>query len=81
MDPSTIQERIEKALDICRPYLQADGGDIELMKIRDDGVVELKWLGTCVKCPLSPLTLRAGIERTIMHFAPEVRRVESVKPT
>ncbi len=78
MDQSTIQERIEKALSICRPYLQADGGDIELMKIRDDGIVELRWLGTCMKCPLSPLTLRAGIERTIMHWAPVVKRVEAI---
>ena len=77
MENSTnLQDRINKALEVCRPYLQADGGDIQLVNIKENGVVELRYEGTCVICPLSPLTLRAGIERTIMHWAPEVKRVE-----
>ncbi len=73
-----LQERIEQALEHCRPYLKADGGDIHLVNIKENGVVEVRYEGTCTICPLSPLTLRAGIERTIMHFAPEVKRVEVI---
>jgi Fe-S cluster biogenesis protein NfuA len=75
---NSLQQRIEEALNHCRPYLQADGGDIRLVNIKENGVVELRYEGTCTICPLSPLTLRAGIERTIMHFAPEVKRVEKI---
>ncbi|MBI3193445.1 MAG: NifU family protein [Ignavibacteriae bacterium] len=75
---SPLQQRIEQALEHCRPYLQADGGDIQLVNIKENGVVEVRYEGTCVICPLSPLTLRAGIERTIMHWVPEVKRVEAV---
>ena len=74
----TLRENVEKALTLCRPYLQADGGDVELVKIGDDGVVELMYHGTCVTCPMSRMTLRAGIERAILQCAPEVRRVETV---
>ena len=74
-----IAERIELALETCRPYLQADGGDVRFLRFRpESGVVELKWEGTCVICPMSILTLRAGVERAIMKAAPEVKRVEAV---
>ncbi|MBI5214878.1 MAG: NifU family protein [Ignavibacteriae bacterium] len=75
---SPLQQRIEQALEYCRPYLIADGGNIQLVNIKENGIVEVRYEGLCVICPLSPLTLRAGIERTIMHFAPEVKRVEAV---
>jgi Fe-S cluster biogenesis protein NfuA len=78
MEQPSIKERIEQALDHCRPYLKADGGNIQLVNIKENGIVELRYEGTCTICPLSPLTLRAGIERTIMHFAPEVKRVEKI---
>jgi Fe-S cluster biogenesis protein NfuA len=74
----SLRERVEKAIEICRPYLQADGGDVQLLRIGDDGVVELAYQGTCTICPLSGMTLRAGIERTILRCAPEVKRVEAV---
>jgi len=73
-----LRSRVEKALEICRPFLQADGGDVALVKIGEDGVVELEYRGTCTVCPLSKMTLRAGIERTILRCAPEVKRVEAV---
>ena len=75
---SSVRERVEKALEMCRPYLQADGGDVELLGIGEDNVVELRYQGTCTICPMSRMTLRAGIERTIMQCAPEVKRVEAV---
>ena len=73
-----IQERIEKALDKIRPYLKADGGDVKFKQLRPDGILELKWEGTCVICPTSQMTLRAGVERVIMKEIPEVKRVEAV---
>ena len=76
---ASIKEKVERALAMCRPYLQKDGGDVELVRIGSDGVVELLLHGTCVTCPMSRMTLRAGIERAIMECAPEVKRVEAVK--
>jgi Fe-S cluster biogenesis protein NfuA len=73
-----LTERIQQALAKCRPYLQADNGDVELAGVHEDGVVEVSFLGACVPCPISRMTLRAGIERAIMKFAPEVKRVEAV---
>jgi Fe-S cluster biogenesis protein NfuA len=63
---------------MARPYLRADGGDVRLVRFRPDGVVELQWVGTCLVCPMSQLTLRAGVERSILREIPEVKRVEAV---
>ena len=71
-------ERIQNALLKCRPFLQIDGGDVELSRVCEDGVVEISFLGNCINCPISRMTLRAGIERAILKFAPEVKRVEAV---
>ncbi len=76
--PDGIVERIEHSLDTTRPYLRADGGDVKLIRFRPEGVLELQWLGTCAICPMSQLTLRAGIERAVMNDVAEVRRVEAV---
>jgi len=73
-----MNERVEKALDSIRSYLQADGGDVKFVRIRPGGIVELQWVGTCQICPMSQLTLRAGVERVIMKEIPEVKRVEAV---
>jgi Fe-S cluster biogenesis protein NfuA len=73
-----IEKRIHTALDKVRPFLQADGGDVDFVRMREDGILELSWTGTCKKCPMSQMTLRAGVERTIMADVPEVRRVETV---
>jgi Fe-S cluster biogenesis protein NfuA len=73
-----IEQRIQTALARVRPYLNADGGDVELIRMRDDGILEVSWTGTCKQCPMSLMTLRAGVERTIMKEVPEVRRVEAV---
>lgn len=73
-----MEERIEKALDRIRPYLKADGGDVKFKRFRSDGILEVKWEGTCLICPMSVLTLRAGVERVIMNEIPEVTRVEAV---
>jgi len=71
-----ITLRVNKVLEHIRPYLQKDGGDIEFIKIDENGFVDLRLLGACNTCPLKPMTLRAGIERAIMNAIPEVKRIE-----
>lgn len=74
-----ILTRINTAIETTRPYLQADNGDVEFVRFRENvGVLEVRFLGTCNICPLSKMTLRAGIERIVMHHAPEVKRIEQV---
>ncbi|MDH3253049.1 MAG: NifU family protein [Ignavibacteria bacterium] len=73
-----MEERFDKALAAVRPYLQADGGDVRFVRFRSDGILEVQWIGTCKICPMSILTLRAGVERAIMKELPEVKRVEAV---
>jgi len=75
---ATIDERVKIALEKVRPYLQADGGDIELVKVTPDGIVEVKLVGACSACPMSQMTLRAGVERAIIREVPGIRRVEAV---
>ncbi len=74
-----MKEEILKALESVRPFLQADNGDVELVGVADDGIVKVRLLGECAKCPLSVITLRAGIERSLMKQVPGVRRIEAVK--
>ncbi len=78
MSGPTIEERIEQCLETIRPYLRADGGDVRFVRLRPDGVVELKWEGTCLVCPMSQMTLRAGVERALMNDIPEIKRAEAV---
>jgi Fe-S cluster biogenesis protein NfuA len=73
-----VKLKVIKALDEVKPYLQADGGDIEFINYTDDGVVEVKLVGACGHCPMSTMTLRAGVERAILRSVPEVKRVEAV---
>ncbi|MDP3150448.1 MAG: NifU family protein [Ignavibacteria bacterium] len=73
-----MEERIKKALDSIRPYLQADGGDVELVNISKDGIVQVKLIGACSSCPMSQMTLRAGVERALIREVPGIRRVEAV---
>jgi Fe-S cluster biogenesis protein NfuA len=74
----TLTEKVQQSLNSARRYLQIDGGDVELVRIREDGFVEVKFTGACLVCPLSKLTLRAGIERKLLKDIPEVKRVEQV---
>jgi Fe-S cluster biogenesis protein NfuA len=73
-----MREKIEKSLEAVRPYLQADSGDVELVEVTEEGIVKVKLTGACGLCPLSVLTLRAGIERTLLREVPGIRRVEAV---
>ncbi|HEX2786350.1 MAG TPA: NifU family protein [Ignavibacteria bacterium] len=71
-------ERVEEVLTNVRPYLQMDGGDIELVKITEDNIIEVRLTGACVGCAMSQMTLRAGVERALMREFPELKRVEAV---
>lgn len=73
-----MKSEVQKALNNIRPYLQADNGDVELVDVTEDGIVKVKLLGSCEDCPLSIMTLRAGIERAIMKEVPSIRRIEAV---
>ncbi len=72
------QAEIQKALNNIRPFLQADNGDVELVDVSDDGIVKVRLTGSCEICPLSIMTLRAGIERAIMREVPGIKRIEAV---
>ena len=74
-----MESEIKRALESVRPFLQADNGDIELVNISDDGIVKVRFLGECKECPLSVMTLRAGVERSLMNQVPGVRRIEAVE--
>lgn len=75
---SSLQEKIEKALEEVRPFLANDGGDVSLERI-DGTTVEVKFHGACVGCKVSDFTLKGGIETTIKKYAPEVEKVIAVE--
>ena len=74
----SLQEKVIDALETIRPYLKADGGDIELVNVTEEGIVEVRLLGACVGCPMAQMTLRAGVERSLMREVPGIGRVEAV---
>ncbi len=73
-----MRERIEEALNTIRPYLAADGGNVELLDITEDNVVLVELQGACKSCSMSSMTMKAGIEETIKRAVPEVTKVEAV---
>lgn len=73
-----MRDRVEKALEKVRPMLQADGGNVELVEITADNVVKLRLKGSCGCCPMSSMTLKAGIERIIKQEVPEVKEVVAI---
>ncbi|MCD6332686.1 MAG: NifU family protein [Bacteroidales bacterium] len=73
-----LENKIKSVLDRLRPYLQADGGDMNLVEITDDLVVRVELLGACGGCPMRTMTLKAGIEGTLKKEVPEVQSVEAV---
>ena len=71
-----MKEKVKKVLDEIRPMLQADGGDVELISVKE-GVVKVRLKGACAGCPMSQMTLRNGIERILKEKVPEVQSVQS----
>jgi len=72
-----LKDKVEKAIEEVKPYLQTDGGDIELISV-ENGVVQVRLKGTCAGCPMSKMTLQWGVERFLRSKIPEVRRVEAI---
>lgn len=73
-----LLQRIETSLDSIRPYLMADGGNIQVVGVTADMVLQLKLLGNCEECPMSFMTMKAGVEQAVKHAVPEIQRVETV---
>ncbi len=73
-----MKEKVEQALNKVRPSLQADGGDVELVEVGENGVVKVRLTGACGGCPMSQMTLKMGIERILKKEVPEVVSVEAV---
>lgn len=74
-------QRVNEALENIRPYLQTDGGDVEIIDITPEMVVRLRLLGSCESCSMSAMTMKAGIEKTIRKAIPEIMGVEAVSET
>ncbi len=73
-----LYKRVEDALSQLRPYLVSDNGDVSLVDITSDMVVHLRFHGACSSCSMSAMTLKAGIEQTILKMVPEIKRVEAI---
>jgi len=67
-----LQRRVESALDQIRPYLITDGGNVEILEISDDKILSVRLLGACGSCPMSLMTLKAGVEETVKREVPEI---------
>ncbi len=77
-DSLTIYQRVEQVIERIRPAVQSDGGDLELVNVTDEGVVQVRLHGACIGCPSSTMTLHMGIERNVREKVPEVTAVEQV---
>lgn len=77
----SLLDQVEAALDSIRPYLEADGGNVSIEEITPDHVVRLKLLGSCGSCPMSIMTLKAGIEQAIMKAVPQITAIEAINLT
>ncbi|MCF8416390.1 MAG: NifU family protein [Crocinitomicaceae bacterium] len=78
LDKEELTEKINSSLDQLRPFLHADGGDMELVEITDDGIVRVRLMGACSDCSMSLMTLKAGLEEAVKKIAPEIKSVEAV---
>jgi len=76
-----LLERLETALDSIRPYLETDGGNVRIIDVSDDMVLSLELLGTCGTCPMSTMTLKAGVEEAVKKAVPEIKAVTAVNLT
>lgn len=75
---NNLIDRIERSLDSIRPYLQSDGGNIRVVEVTPEGLVKVEMIGSCISCPMSSMTLKAGVEETIRNSFPEITGVEAI---
>ena len=76
-----LKDKIEKALDTIRPYLEADGGNVQVIGLTEDMILRLELLGACGQCPMSTMTLKAGVEEAIKKAIPQIAGVEAINIT
>lgn len=77
-DVEYLKEEVLKALNQLRPYLERDGGDMQLKNVTDDGVVQVVLKGSCASCSMSEMTMKIGLEEAVKKAVPEIVRVEAV---
>ncbi|HLP52364.1 MAG TPA: NifU family protein [Chitinophagales bacterium] len=80
-ETTDILERVERSLDTMRPYLNDDGGNVEVVDITDEMIVRVKLIGACSTCPQSFMTMKAGIEEAVKRAVPEVKGVMAINLT
>ena len=73
-----MKQLVEQALEKIRPFLQRDGGDIQLIDVTEDGIVKVQLTGACHGCPMSQMTLKQGVERALMKEVPGVKEVQAI---
>ncbi|MCK9172123.1 NifU family protein [Desulfuromonas thiophila] len=73
-----MRQQVEAALDEVRPTMLADGGNVELVEVTDDGIVRVRLMGACGSCPMATVTLKMGIERVLLERVPQVKQVVQV---
>ncbi|MUU78618.1 NifU family protein [Winogradskyella endarachnes] len=79
MNSEDLKLNVEKALDEIRPFLQSDGGDINLLSIDDGKLVKVQLVGACTSCSVNQMTLKSGVEMTIKKYAPQIEAVINVE--
>ncbi|REG89714.1 NifU family protein [Winogradskyella sediminis] len=79
MNSEELKLNVEKALNEIRPFLQSDGGDINLLSIDDDKLVKVQLVGACTSCSVNQMTLKSGVEMTIKKYAPQIEKVINVE--
>lgn len=75
----SLRDRVERAIDLVRPAIQQDGGDVELVDVTGDGTVKIRFQGACCGCPSANMTLYGGIRRVLVERVPEVKQVVAVR--
>ena len=78
IDKEILIQKIDSALDDIRPHLAVDGGNIAVVDVSEDMIVQVKWMGNCEGCSMTAMTMRAGIEQTIKGKIPDIRGVVAV---
>jgi len=78
LDTADLTIKINEALEQLRPFLHADGGDMELVEITDDGIAKVRLMGACSDCSMSLMTLKAGLEEAVKKVAPQIKSVVAV---
>ncbi len=77
-DKEKLNQKVQNVIDQVRPYLQADGGDINFIEVTDDNVVNVELTGACGACPFSTMTLKNGVEATLKKVIPEIKEVVAI---